>query len=409
MARAGALIVVACVGLYPAATSAWQLQASICQPGAYFNSAPMLGNVASCGTAIPGLIPHFINHTSFTASECNSTVTAGPGDTVPLKFALTYLQMTCCMGAPMPLIGMCGQNYDPSLVCADPDAFAGDAEVEQHCSGDEDQPEEICRLAGEGAWNPMESESCNVQRTEGDNWTHAEKCHLVGGVWETRTCVLMAVDLTNPQSDYSTCDLYRIGTMCCVDPDGTPGMPTMGLSECDYDEPEPERPSQCIPIDMGTQERLRARGLRPVECSEDDDEHDDEHDDDEHDDRPWDFDTCCPNECPPASTTSRGMYESYYCSGLEPIICQSRDRCGVCHDDNSAIWGDYEDGPVDCEEAHWVQGMVNPSGGPFYSKKFCEDYNGKVIDALYTDDRCTNEYSRGHQGSVFQGDSCNCH
>merc|ERR1712061_504950 len=113
---------------------------------------------------------------------------------------------------------------------------------------------------------------------------------------------------------------------------------------------------------------MASRGLTPTGCSVTEEPPSDE--------------ACCPNDCP-IGPTGQALYESYYCDGFTPTICgRTWAKCGVCSGDFARPQGG------ECEEAHWITWMEHPDGGSFYSKKFCEEENGNVVDATYTDPDC---------------------
>jgi hypothetical protein len=271
MIRAGGLILVACLGLSPEAALAYQLEAAICQPGADFDPELSPGAGISCADALSdeSFLGDFVNRTSFTEAECGMLIIY---QDTPVASALNYIMMKCCIGAPLPYSGMCGKIYNPGDICLDPFAFDTDQEFDRHCNGDENMPEEVCKQAGEEAWDPSEDEPCDVGRVPVSSSEETEAlCTLVGGIWEIQSCLEQAVIVTGMTEDQDQphCGWYELGAHCCVNPDGNPATPMHTSDGCTHSEPyPPEQPQPfCIELDMATQEIMHQKGWTPVGCS----------------------------------------------------------------------------------------------------------------------------------------------
>jgi hypothetical protein len=262
MVRAGGLILVACVGLSPTATLAWQLQAAVCGADGHFDPAALVNPEGeTCGGAMTQYFGHIANRTSFTEAECSSQLNAE----ITIGAAFVWTGTRCC--TPTPRTGPCGVVFAPEQICATAEEFMPDNEFDQHCNGDEDQPEEVCMLAGEGAWNPAEEEACDIGRVEGD-LSYADRaalCALVGGTWEQRSCMEMApYVMSGMAASQSVCDAHHYARFCCS---GEPAVPAP--CECDGScVTEPEEP-QCVALSQETRNRLEANGWSPIQCGND--------------------------------------------------------------------------------------------------------------------------------------------
>jgi hypothetical protein len=184
-----------------------------------------------------------------------------------LSLGLTYLAASCCVGGAPAEVNMCGDAaYVPSDFCEDPATFQASQIGDYHCAGDElIEDEELCKTAGEEAWAPDEEEKCDVMMLDGDDAMKAEKCEMLGAVWEPRTCAYHATGfMMSDSSDAAenACLAYHIGANCCKHADGTPAEAVV----TDVDACSAPTPTMCTTLSADKVATLTAHGHPPVPC-----------------------------------------------------------------------------------------------------------------------------------------------
>lgn len=144
---------------------------------------------------------------------------------------LLHVQMRCCSEG-VGMGGMCGDNFQAGSVCMDPEHFRPSEPLGGwHCNGDEDLDEMECKRAGDGAWDPMSEEKCDLDRLGGEEWEQRARCAMVGGKFEQSKCWMYMPYMSSEGAfDHGTyCASEELQYMfkmvsesCCKDDDWSP-------------------------------------------------------------------------------------------------------------------------------------------------------------------------------------------
>jgi hypothetical protein len=270
------LLYLTCIGLTFHITRANLPEANCAGFGYYTPEVFIDGPGMSCQMTAEVYLGSYLNQTEVTPEDCRAMLGPDPTDQIPMQMALSYFQMYCCGEVPLPEFGMCGPNYDASMMCESPSTFNSGALLPYyHCQGDENLPYESCQneeagiMAGD-AWCQECDDGrgeCDVGRLDDDFMPRA--CLALGGSWQAHTCIEMLMG--GMQEGECSSPLQHAGPHCCMYPDMTPAPPRCEMQGPDDDHDDDHEPGQpggmCAPISEDTVNRMRGLGYEPRFCA----------------------------------------------------------------------------------------------------------------------------------------------